>query len=106
MKSIIERGDPKKLKNIIYWLGGKKLPWLNYSDDEVTCFHPQFKLVADNVLSTLGHSANYHWTHHPYSSGVQVVPDFVLVETSTNRWILVVEIKRSRAAVSGMVTCG
>lgn len=75
------------------------MPWLNYSDDEVRQFHPAYQTVAEHVLIKMGIATQYHWEHHPVSSGVQVIPDFVLVETATNRWILVVEIKRSRAAV-------
>jgi hypothetical protein len=75
------------------------MPWLNHFDDEVTCFHPQFCLAADSVLNTLGLNGRYHWLHHPHTIGVQVTPDFVLVETSTNRWVFVVEIKRTRASV-------
>ncbi|HCR9735354.1 BpuSI family type II restriction endonuclease [Citrobacter sp. FR21RM1OL9030] len=74
------------------------MSWLNYSDDEVRQFHPAFQGVADNVLINMELSAHYHWIHHPTSVGVQVIPDFVLVETATNRWVLVVEIKRTKAA--------
>lgn len=75
------------------------MPWLNYFDDEVGRFHPEFWCVADRVLNALGVNGKYHWLHHPHSTGVQVTPDFVLVETASNRWVLVVEIKRTRAAV-------
>lgn len=75
------------------------MPWLNHSDDEVLQFHPAFQAVADHILVDMGIATQCHWEHHPVSTGVQVIPDFVLIETATNRWILVVEIKRSRAAV-------
>lgn len=75
------------------------MPWLNYNNDEVRQFHPAFQYVADDVLLSMGISAQYHWEHHPSSDGVQVIPDFVLVESATNRWVLVVEIKRTKAAV-------
>ncbi len=75
------------------------MPWLSYTDDEVSCFHPEFKLIADSILCGLGVDSRFHWEHHPRTSGIQVVPDFVLVETSTNRWWLIVEVKRSRSSV-------
>jgi len=75
------------------------LTWLSYSDDEVTRFHPEFETIAETVLQTLGIAQDYRWHHHLHVAGVDVIPDFVLVERATNRWRLVVEIKRSRAAV-------
>ena len=75
------------------------MTWLHYLDDEVSRFHPEFERVARAALADARLSARFHWEHHPRTAGVQVVPDFVLVETRTNRWWLIVEIKRSRASV-------
>lgn len=71
-------------------------------DDEVTRFHPEFQSVADDVLSTMRISADYHWEHHLRTVGIEIVPDFVLVHTNTNRWVVIVEIKRTRASVYSM----
>lgn len=78
---------------------GINVGWLNYSDDEVSCFHPAFKAIADEALVRLALSEKYLWEHHPRRAGVQTIPDYVLVEKNTNRWILIVEIKRSRSSV-------
>lgn len=75
------------------------MTWLNYSDGEVARFHPEFQVIADNVLKSLGLDANYRWKHHLSTSGTSTVPDFVLLETATNRWKVAVEIKRSRSSV-------
>lgn len=70
------------------------MSWLSYSDDEVTVFHPEFESVAREALNQLGLTATHEWLHHPVSTGVGVVPDFVLVEKASGRWVLVFEIKR------------
>lgn len=75
------------------------MSWLKYTDDEVLVFHPAFNEVASVALQELGIGEAYHWEHHVRSPGITIIPDFVLVETKTNRWRLVVEIKRPRAGV-------
>jgi len=67
---------------------------LNYSKEEVADFHPVFKTIGDRVLIGMSLDQKYEWLHHPNSAGVGVIPDFVLAERQTGRWILVVEIKR------------
>lgn len=73
--------------------------WPTYDDDEVAVFHPAFENLAADALGRLGINGTYLWEHHPKSAGVGVVPDYVLVEKATKRWILVVEIKRTEASV-------
>ena len=68
--------------------------WLSYSMDEVSAFHPAFKTVADEALVSLSMADTHQWLHHPKSVGIGVIPDFVLVERATHRWIVIVEIKR------------
>ncbi|WP_424951720.1 BpuSI family type II restriction endonuclease [Deinococcus sp.] len=75
------------------------MTWLTYTDDEVTRFHPEFESIADEVLLRLGFTGRFRWDHHVRTPGVQTIPDFVLVEVSTGRWWLVIEIKRSPASV-------
>jgi hypothetical protein len=75
------------------------MAWLQYSDDEVTCFHREFLSVANDVLRQEQLEAIYSWEHHLRSVGSSVIPDFVLVERSTQRWMVVMEIKRSLTGV-------
>ncbi len=75
------------------------MAWLQYSDDEVTCFHREFLSVANDVLRQEQLEALYSWEHHLRSAGSSVIPDFVLVERSTQRWMVVMEIKRSLTGV-------
>ena len=75
------------------------MAWLNYSDDEVKRFHVEFELLANKCLIESRRDKQFHWVHHdPTSLGG--IPDFVLYETSTNLWVLVVEIKKTRAAIT------
>ncbi|MNH87241.1 N-6 DNA Methylase [compost metagenome] len=76
------------------------MSWISYADDEVATFHPAFRAVAEEVLDALGLRATHAWEHHPHSAGVGVIPDFVLIERGSGRWVLVVEIKRRPDAVN------
>ncbi|UWR21619.1 BpuSI family type II restriction endonuclease [Sulfitobacter sp. S190] len=75
------------------------MSWLSYASDEVGEFHPEFQSAAEQALFDLNLSATHHWRHHPVSMGVGVVPDYVLVESASGRWMLIVEIKRRPDAV-------
>lgn len=70
---------------------------LRYEDDEVGRFHPAFEVAATEALDRLALAADLTWQHHPSTS--VGVPDFVLVERSSLRWMMVVEIKRRRSSV-------
>ena len=72
--------------------------WLSYTDDEILAFHPEFESAAGDALSQVSHGASDEWRHHPRVA-IGTVPDYVLVDRSTGRWIVVVEIKRTRSAV-------
>jgi hypothetical protein len=73
--------------------------WLSYTDDEVADFHPAFEKVAVACLEKLGSKDSYEWVHHD-SSASGGIPDYVLREIATKRWVIVVEIKKTRAAVT------
>jgi hypothetical protein len=75
------------------------MSWLSYSDDEVKRFHPAFEIIAHDCLKAAKLDESYEWVHHDASSKGGI-PDYILQETATRRWILVVEIKKTRAAVS------
>jgi BpuSI N-terminal domain/N-6 DNA Methylase len=70
---------------------------LSYHDDEVADFHPVFERCADAALKRAGLDGTLGWEHHPATD--VGVPDFVLSERSTGRWILVMEIKRRPSSV-------
>ena len=71
------------------------MSWLQYYMDEVNQFHPEFELIANDALGDLHLADSYEWMHHlrlPGSSGI--IPDYVLREKSTQKWVLAFEIKR------------
>src|SRR5687768_8383808 len=75
--------------------------WPRETDDEVRVFHPAFSELASLALDQLGLKDKYEWQHHPgVAASTTVIPDFVLVEKETSRWITVVEIKRTIADVA------
>lgn len=74
------------------------MTWLDYSADEVSCFHPVFQAEGDLALKDLGLEADYRWDHHPADS-LGGTPDFVLRHIQSDRWIVAVELKRTRQAV-------
>lgn len=73
--------------------------WPRHTDDEVRVFHPAFAGIADGVLVDLGVAGRYAWAHHPRSLGSGTVPDYVLIDSISGEWILIVELKRTVAAV-------
>jgi len=75
------------------------MSWLRYSDDEVTRFHVEFESAALTALNELGIANRYVWTHHVRTQGTTVIPDFVLQERTSGRWIVAFELKRTRESV-------
>jgi hypothetical protein len=75
------------------------MSWLRYSDDEVARFHLEFEGAALVGLEELGLDDRYVWTHHIRVQGATVIPDFVLVERASGRWIVAFELKRTRESV-------
>jgi hypothetical protein len=75
------------------------MPWLRYSDDEVTRFHIEFEAAGRLALQELNLQDRYVWNHHVRTQGGNVVPDFVLVDQATGRWVVAFELKRTRESV-------
>lgn len=75
------------------------MPWLRYSDDEVTKFHVEFEAAGRTALHELLLQEQLVWIHHVRTQGGSVVPDFVLVDRLTGRWIAAFELKRTRESV-------
>jgi BpuSI N-terminal domain/N-6 DNA Methylase len=75
------------------------MPWLDYTDGEVNDFHPVFHEGALDALRVMGRDSDLAWKHHNRTPGNRLVPDFVLLEKKSGRWLLTIEIKRSRSSI-------
>ncbi|MFX0209014.1 MAG: BpuSI family type II restriction endonuclease, partial [Candidatus Hodarchaeota archaeon] len=75
------------------------MSFISYNDDEVRVFHPFFETIASEVLREEGLDNKYQFIHHPRQPGTPLVPDFVLIEKDTNRWVLAIEVKRTPTSV-------
>lgn len=70
------------------------MSWLNYNQDEVRYFHPEFESAANEALRVAGLEGAYEWIHHIRTPGSTIIPDFVLQRKAGHQWILAFEIKR------------
>lgn len=69
----------------------------SHKADEVQSFHPCFEFAANEALSALSLTEVFEVVHHlPLG---ELIPDFVFIERATGRLCLIVEIKRTPAAV-------
>ena len=75
------------------------MSWLNYAQDEVRSFHPEFESAANEALRIVGLGHIYEWIHHLRTPGSTVIPDFVLQRKSGHQWLLAFEMKRRPEAV-------
>lgn len=75
------------------------MSWLNYSDDEVARFHPEFENVANTALIAMNLDRELEWIHHARTPASPLIPDFVLRRRVTGQWLLAVELKRTEEAV-------
>lgn len=75
------------------------MAWLYPTMGEVGHFHPEFEAAANESLLKAGLDADYEWVHHLRTPNNSVVPDFVLRQKSTQKWLLAFEIKRTKEAV-------
>lgn len=75
------------------------MDWLNYSDDEVKRFHTLFESSANQALIDENLENSLDWDHHNRTPGNKLVPDFVLRDKKSGRWILSLEIKRSKTSL-------
>jgi tRNA1(Val) A37 N6-methylase TrmN6 len=67
--------------------------WYDY--DEVTQFHPIVEEVLNNSLENCGYSEIAEILHHPTIPNSTIVPDFAIKLKSSNRFIFVLEVKKT-----------
>lgn len=73
-----------------------KLP--EYSDDEVRVFHPICESALNSALRSLRLENDYEVTHHESINGI--IPDFVIKNKKTKKYLLIIEVKRTPSQVS------
>ena len=66
-----------------------------YTDDEVRDFHPLVQLSLQNALLEIGFENILEVVHHPHLQNSEGVPDFILVNKSNRKTVLVLEVKKT-----------
>ena len=66
-----------------------------YDHDEVTQFHPIVERVLNDALVNCGYSEIAEILHHPTIPNSTIVPDFAIKFKNSNRFIFVLEVKKT-----------
>lgn len=70
-----------------------------YDSDEVGCYHPAVEGALNRALVSTGYDSIAEVEHHPVIPNSSIVPDFALRLKSTNRFVFVIEVKRTQRDV-------
>lgn len=76
---------------------------ISYSDDEVKVFHEYVDKTLKNILKKNKLDLKYDIEHHP-GGIVGTVPDFIIAEKSSGKWVFVIEVKRTPGSVRSIRT--
>lgn len=71
-----------------------------YDSDEVTGFHPVVETAIKNAISKCGYDSLLELEHHPPIPNSTIVPDFAIKLKSNNRYIFVIEVKKTARDVT------
>jgi len=71
-----------------------------YNSDEVTGFHPVAATAINNAIINCGYDALLELEHHPSIPNSTIIPDFAIKLKSSNRYIFVIEVKKTARDVS------
>lgn len=71
---------------------------IQYSDSEIAVYHPLCEKALNRALQLLGQEKRYRVVHHRYTGTLEM--DFVIENVATHKYICVIEVKRTPAAVS------
>lgn len=73
---------------------------ISYTDDEVCIFHPPVESAVKKYLEDKNLNSIYEIEHHPkYVVGI---PDFVIKDKKSQKWVFVIEVKRTPSAVKSL----
>ena len=76
---------------------------ISYSDDEVKKFHPLVEEKLKDYMKKNNLDSKYALEHHP-TTIVGTIPDFVIIQKNTGRWVYVIEVKRTPSNVRSVST--
>lgn len=71
---------------------------ISYNDSEVGVYHPICENALNIALRLLGQDTNYRVVHHRYTGSLEM--DFVIENITTHKYLCVIEVKRTPAAVN------
>jgi len=73
---------------------------ISYVNDEVDIFHPPIESAVKKYLIDKNLNSSYEIEHHPkYVIGI---PDFVIKDKKNQKWVFVIEVKRTPSAVKSL----
>jgi len=71
-----------------------------YDSDEVAGFHPIVETAINNAITNCGYDTLLELEHHPPIPNSTIVPDFAIKLKSNNRYIFVIEVKKTARDVT------
>jgi hypothetical protein len=71
-----------------------------YNSDEVTGFHPVVENAIKNAITNCGFDSVMELVHHPAIPNSTIIPDFAIKLKSSNRYIFVIEVKKTARDVT------
>ena len=71
--------------------------WYNF--DEVADFHPLVEAVLNNALMKCGYNNIAKVVHHPSIPNSTIIPDFAISLIASQRYVFIVEVKRTQRDV-------
>lgn len=75
------------------------MPQLWYNSDEVNDFHPLVEGALNNALVSCGYNIIAEVVHHPAIPNSTIIPDFAIRLTASQRYIFIIEVKRTQRDV-------
>ncbi len=71
-----------------------------YNSDEVTGFHPVVETAINNAIINCGYDSLLELEHHPSIPNSTIIPDFAIKLKSSNRYVFVIEVKKTARDVT------
>jgi hypothetical protein len=71
-----------------------------YNHDEVAQFHPIVEIALNNALINTGYNNIAEVVHHPTIPNSTIVPDFAIRLKNSQRYVFIIEVKRTNRDVS------